>query len=98
VQVSRYTYPILFKIALDFLSILGTSCDCERAFSGGRRTITNDRNSLSGATIEALQLQKNWLKRGVVQSGLNELGDHIKSLRTAVTTTISGLHVIPTAT
>jgi hypothetical protein len=32
-QVSRNRYPILFKIATDFLSIPPTSCDCERAFS-----------------------------------------------------------------
>ena len=76
-QVGRYSFPTLFKIALDFLSIPSTSCDCERAFSGGRRTVTCDRNLLSGATIEALQLQKNWLKRKVVESDLLELVDYI---------------------
>ncbi|KAF2675598.1 hypothetical protein K458DRAFT_280662, partial [Lentithecium fluviatile CBS 122367] len=61
-KVGQKRYPTLFKIALDFLAIPSTSCDCERAFSGGRRTVTIDRGSLSGATIEALQLQKNWLR------------------------------------
>jgi hypothetical protein len=32
-QVGRNRYPILFKVAADFLSIPSTSCDCERAFS-----------------------------------------------------------------
>ena len=77
-KVGRYTYPTLFKMALDFLSIPATSCECERAFSGGRRTVSIDRNSLSASTIEALQLQKNWLRRRVVRSQLSDLADHIK--------------------
>jgi hypothetical protein len=55
----RNQYPILFKMATDYLVILCTSCDGERCFSSARRTITDDRNRLSGSTIEALQLQKN---------------------------------------
>ncbi|KAF4630017.1 hypothetical protein G7Y89_g8122 [Cudoniella acicularis] len=66
--VSRHLYPTLFKIALDFLSIPSTSYECERALSGGRGTVTFDRNSLSRATIEALQLQKNWLRRQIIRS------------------------------
>jgi hypothetical protein len=58
-ETGRHKYPTLFKVALDFLSIPSTSCDCERAFSGGRRTVTCNRNCLSGPTIAALQLQKN---------------------------------------
>ena len=57
-QVGRNRYPILFKIATNFLSIPSTSCDCERAFSSARRTITCDRNSRYGDTIKAIQLQK----------------------------------------
>jgi hypothetical protein len=64
-------------MALDYLSIPATSCDCERAFSRGRRTVTDDRNRLCGCTIEALQLQKNWLKNGVVNSYLVDLVETI---------------------
>ena len=53
-----------------YLTIPSTSCDCERAFSRVRRTITSDCNALSCNTIEVLQLQKDWLNRGVVQSEL----------------------------
>jgi hypothetical protein len=60
-QVGKERYPTLYRMALDYLSIPATSCGCERAFSRGRRTVTNDRNRLQGATIESLQLQKNWL-------------------------------------
>ena len=52
--VGQRTYPILYKVALDFLLIPATSCECERAFSGGRRTITFERNLLSRLMIEAL--------------------------------------------
>jgi hypothetical protein len=58
-QYGRTRYPIVFKMACDYLSIPSTSCECERAFSKARRTITADRNALSGATIEAIQLQRN---------------------------------------
>lgn len=71
-------YPTLYKMALDFFSIPSTSCECERAFSGGRRTVTFERGSLHGATIEALQLQKNWLKNRVVTSELRKLMDYIE--------------------
>jgi hypothetical protein len=68
---------VLFKIALDFLSILATSCDTERSFSTAERTVTVDRNSLTAETIEALQLQKNWLRNGTVASHLTEITRHI---------------------
>lgn len=52
----------LFKIAGDFLSIPNTSCDCKQYFSSGGRTVTTNRNALSRTRIEALQLQKDWLR------------------------------------
>jgi hypothetical protein len=79
-QIGRNRYPILFKIATDYLSIPCTSCDCERAFSSAKRTITDDRNRLSGTTIEAIQLQKGWLKREVVNSSLRRLENHVQNL------------------
>jgi len=85
--VGQRTYPILYKVALDFLSIPATSCECERAFSGGRRTVTFERNLLSGSTIEALQLQKDWLKKGAVRSELQELVAYINSSRKQPTVT-----------
>ena len=39
-KVGRSKYPILFKMAVDFLSIPSTSCECERCFSTAGRTIT----------------------------------------------------------
>lgn len=79
-EVGKKEYPTLYRMALDYLSIPPTSCDCERAFSGARRTVTTDRNLLHGTTIEALQLQKNWIRNGVVKSPLSDLASYVESL------------------
>jgi hypothetical protein len=73
-------YPTLFKVAADFLSIPATSCECERCFSKARRTISDDHNSLRAITIEAVQLQKNWVQRGVVKSSLKELAHFVENV------------------
>ena len=72
-------YPIVFRMACDYLSIPSTSCECERAFSKARRTITADRNRLSGATIVSIQLIRNWLQRGVVKSSLRDLKELVRN-------------------
>ena len=69
--------PVVFKMARDYLTIPSTCCDCERSFSRTRRTITNYCNTASCNTIETLQLQKDWLHRGVVQSALVDLEDFL---------------------
>jgi hypothetical protein len=67
-EAGRSKYPVVFKMAFDFLSIPSTSCECECCFSTASRTTTNNRNNLLPATIEALQLQENWLKNRMVTS------------------------------
>ena len=42
--------------------------------------ISDKRNRLSGSTIEALQLQKNWLKKGVVKSHITDLANQVAGL------------------
>jgi hypothetical protein len=79
-DIGRSKYPVMFKIATDFLSIPSTTCQCERCFSSAKRTITCDRNQSSGATIGALQLQKNYLQNDVVVSDLLKLRDHIREI------------------
>ncbi|KAK7179407.1 transposase-like protein [Paraphaeosphaeria sporulosa] len=59
VEIGQTMYSILYKMAMGYLAVLATSCDCERCFSSAKRTVTCDRNSLSPAVIEACQLQKN---------------------------------------
>lgn len=50
--------PSLSRMARDYLSIAGTS---ERAFSGGRRLITDTRSRLGEKTIRACMCLKSWL-------------------------------------
>jgi hypothetical protein len=81
-------------MATDYLAIPCASCDCERCFSSARRTITDDRNRLSGSTIEALQLQKNWLRRGVVKSHITDLAKQVAGLTKTSTFGLSDSDVI----
>ncbi|KAK7192235.1 transposase-like protein [Paraphaeosphaeria sporulosa] len=77
VDVGQKCYPVVYKMAMDHLSVPATSCDCEQCFSSARRTITCDRNQLSPAVVEALQLQKNWLTRDAVSSHLTAVSKYI---------------------
>jgi len=78
-EKGQYQHPTVFKMAVDFLSIPATSCECERCFSSAKRTITVDRNRLAPGTIEAVQLQKDWLKKGVVSSEMVNLTKHMEN-------------------
>lgn len=53
-------------MAADLFSIPGMSAECERSFSQTDKMITDERNRLSPETVEAGQLQKQWLMRGLV--------------------------------
>jgi hypothetical protein len=77
-QFGPLKYSLIFKIAADYLFIPSISCSCKWGFSKAKQTITCNRNSLSGATIVALQLQKNWLQHKVVKSALSNLEKHIQ--------------------
>ncbi|KAM4061992.1 transposase-like protein [Hirsutella rhossiliensis] len=59
-------YPVLYRMALDLFSIPGMSAECERVFSQTKKMITDERNQLSPEIVEADQLQKQWLMRGLV--------------------------------
>ena len=55
----RSAFPRLSNFALDVLAIPAMATDCERAFSLAKLTITSQRHSMLGPSIEALQLMKN---------------------------------------
>lgn len=71
-QGLKLTYPILYRMAMDLFSIPAMSSECEREFSSADDVITDDRNRLADETIEALELQKNWLNKGHVGKDENE--------------------------
>jgi hypothetical protein len=57
----------LRQMAYDLLSIPCTSCECERAFSSAKRTMTVERMSLKHKTIEQCELLRNWWRQGMIQ-------------------------------
>ncbi|OBS16247.1 hypothetical protein FPOA_13050 [Fusarium poae] len=60
-------YPVLYRMALDLFSIPGMSSECERVFSQTKKMITDERNRLAPEVVEADQLQKQWLMRGLTE-------------------------------
>ena len=47
------------------------SAECERVFSCAKKTVTDERNWLKPAQIEANECQKDWLKKVLVKSYLH---------------------------
>ncbi|KJZ68529.1 hypothetical protein HIM_12077 [Hirsutella minnesotensis 3608] len=62
----RLEYPILYRMALDLFSIPGMSAECERVFSQTKKMVTDERNQILPEMVEADQLQKHWLMKGLV--------------------------------
>jgi hypothetical protein len=60
----RRTYPDLFHMAVDILSIDPMSAEAERVFSGGRRTVGWERASMSSMTLEQTECLKHWCTSG----------------------------------
>ena len=52
-------------MAIDIYSIPSMSSEPERVFSGAKHTITDQRNSLKGETIELLECLKSWFHMGI---------------------------------
>ena len=63
-------FPILGKMAIDLMACPAKSSECERVFSRAKQLVTNERSKLSAETIEANELQKDWLRKGLVLSWL----------------------------
>lgn len=61
-NVHRHDLPNLYKMARDHLGIQSTSVASERAFSGGRQTITDFRGRLGDDSVRELQCLKSWYK------------------------------------
>lgn len=63
----RKTYPQLSRMAIDILSIAPESVDPESAFSGGRRTLSWDRERMTCKNLEKVECIGNWLREGHIQ-------------------------------
>lgn len=57
--------PSVRQMAFDLLSIPATSCECERVFSGAKKTISDYRGRLGADIIEALECDGAWLRAKV---------------------------------
>lgn len=60
------TYPRLSLMAINILSAPPGSADAESVFSGGRRTLSWDRESMSCANLERVECIGNWLREGII--------------------------------
>lgn len=63
------TFPRLSHFALNILAVPAMTADCERTFSLGMLTVTSQRRSLLGSSVETLQLMKNWIRHGGITVG-----------------------------
>lgn len=63
----RKNYPHLGRMAIDILSIAPESADAETAFSGGRRTLSWDRERMTCKNLEKVECIGSWLREGHIQ-------------------------------
>ncbi len=63
----RKNYPQLSRMAIDILSIAPESTDPESAFSGGRRTLSWDRERMTCKNLEKVECIGSWLREGHIQ-------------------------------
>ncbi|CUA72636.1 hypothetical protein RSOLAG22IIIB_10208 [Rhizoctonia solani] len=61
-RAHKFTYPLLYRIAMDVLPVQASSVSSERVFSSSKMTCTAERNRLSVRMMEALQVLKHALK------------------------------------
>ncbi|TXB98910.1 hypothetical protein FocTR4_00012313 [Fusarium oxysporum f. sp. cubense] len=60
------TYPRLSRMAIDILSVPPGSADPESVFSGGRRTLSWDRERMLCVNLEKVECIGNWLREGLI--------------------------------
>jgi hypothetical protein len=63
----RETFPTLYQMALDTLSIPAMSAECERIFSRAKKLLKPARNGLQEGIIEATECLKHWWDKGIIQ-------------------------------
>jgi hypothetical protein len=61
-KLNAHRYPVVAKMAKNFLTIPATSVSSESTFSTGGRVLDDYRSSLKPAMVEALVCASSWLK------------------------------------
>lgn len=59
----KHTFPIIFRITMDYFSILKSAVPCERSFSSSAETDTKKRNRLRPESMKALEVLKFTIKK-----------------------------------
>lgn len=59
-------FPVLSKLAYDYLSCPAMSAECERIFSRVNLLVTDDRRSLLTTSVEAEVLLHKWQLEGLI--------------------------------
>jgi hypothetical protein len=72
-QTHSSQYPVLARMARDYLAIQGSAVSSERAFSSGGITATPRRNCLSPKAFGQLQLLKSAYRNGHISASLEGL-------------------------
>jgi hypothetical protein len=63
----KETFPTLYQMALDTLSVPAMSVECERVFSSAKKLLTPARNNLQEDIIEATECLKAWWDEEIIQ-------------------------------
>ena len=59
-KAKQFEFPIISKMAGDFLAIPATSAPSERVFSVGSDIVTKKRNRLTGDSVRMIMCLKDW--------------------------------------
>lgn len=84
-QEHGHHFPILAKLACNYLSVSATSCACEQTFSAAANICTPLREAMHPKTMEQLVGCQAWLKESIVpdryfEEAVNALQDYIESV------------------
>jgi hypothetical protein len=72
-KLNQANFPVLSKIARDYLAVQESSVPSEEVFSGEVDLVTPDRNSLSEDTISMSMSLKDWIDNPTVESRLDPI-------------------------
>ncbi|EIN05707.1 hypothetical protein PUNSTDRAFT_73901 [Punctularia strigosozonata HHB-11173 SS5] len=64
--MNQHTFPVLSRMARDYLAIPATSVSVERVFSKSRHICSDLRSSLQAETIKKALLTKVWIQSGLL--------------------------------